>query len=177
MPRQYRHPAVPELRALAVAVMHHHRLGLRPRVGEIVDLVVHLEIGANFRKRHRRFLSLYSSRMPAARMTFPIRVISSLIAAARTSGVLPMGSTPKARNFSRTSDRPRKRTVSWFSRAMMAAGVRAGANSAYSDATSKLGSPALAMVGTPGSSTLGCAVVTASARRRPVFTCGMTGGA
>jgi len=43
--RKMRHPTVPREGALCVAVQQQYGLGLRPRVGEIVDQIVHLEVG------------------------------------------------------------------------------------------------------------------------------------
>jgi hypothetical protein len=45
MPRELRHPAPPGKSAFGVAVQHQHGFGVGPRIGEIVDLVVHVEIG------------------------------------------------------------------------------------------------------------------------------------
>ena len=43
--RELRHPAVPSLSALAIAVQQQDGFGLRPRVGEVVDLVMHFKAG------------------------------------------------------------------------------------------------------------------------------------
>ena len=52
LPRQGRDPPPPGEPALGVAVQHQHGLGLGPRVGEIVDLVMHLAIGRGAECRH-----------------------------------------------------------------------------------------------------------------------------
>jgi hypothetical protein len=44
-PRENRHPRVPGQAALGVAVQQQERFRPRPRVGEVVDEIVHLQIG------------------------------------------------------------------------------------------------------------------------------------
>jgi hypothetical protein len=52
LPRQLWHPRPPGEPALGVAVQHEDRLGLQPGIGEIVDLVVHVEVGGRAEIRH-----------------------------------------------------------------------------------------------------------------------------
>ena len=54
MPRQGRDPGVPGKAALGIAMQHQHRVGPMPWVGEIVDLVMHVEIRGRAECRHRR---------------------------------------------------------------------------------------------------------------------------
>ena len=62
-----------------------------------------------------------------------------------------------------------------FNFLMMAGGVPAGANTPYQDSTSNPGKVS-ATVGRSGNRLKRLALVTASARRRPLRTCGNTGG-
>ena len=57
---------------------------------------------------------------------------------------------------------------------MMAAGVPAGANMAYTAVDSYPGSPVAVTVGKPGMTGEGWLVVTANALRRPALICGIT---
>jgi hypothetical protein len=50
--REMRHPAIPRLAALRVAMDHQHRLGLAPRIREVVHEVMHVEIGSYAGDRH-----------------------------------------------------------------------------------------------------------------------------
>ena len=60
-------------------------------------------------------------------MTCAILAMSALIQAASSSGELPTTSDPVLRNFSLASGVLTTRTISWFSRLMIASGVLAGA--------------------------------------------------
>src|SRR5262249_20357100 len=91
---------------------------------------------------------------------------SDFICAPSSSGELPTASTPEARNWSLTSGVFRNRTASLFSRAITAAGVRAGARKAVLGVDSKPGRVA-ASGGTPGTSGEGSGVVIARAFSLP----------
>ena len=51
--RQQRHPGVPKLGVLGIAVVEDYGLGLAPRVGEVVVLVVHLQGVVDLGEGHR----------------------------------------------------------------------------------------------------------------------------
>ena len=67
--------------------------------------------------------------------------------------------------------------MSALSLATISLGVPAGATKPAHEYASKPGTPASEMVGTPGSSSEGCALATARARNLPALMCGMTDGA
>src|SRR3990172_11288378 len=121
------------------------------------------------------YLDLYPySRRPASLTTFPIVAISDLIVAASCSGELATTSIAALKSRSFTSALLRARTISWFSRLMIAAGVLAGANKAVDAVDSYPGRPAAAIVGRPGANADGLALATAKALNRPNLTHGMT---
>ncbi len=119
----------------------------------------------------------YSARMPAARITLPIRTVSVLISVASCSGELPKGSSPELKNFCRMSLWPSIRNTSLFSRLIVVIDVFAGANIAVFPTDSYPGTPAAATVGISGTRTDGAALVTAKARNLPDFSCGITAAA
>jgi len=51
-PRQERHPRVPGLTTLGIAVQQHDRRGLPPGLGEVVDPVVQAHAGSHLERRH-----------------------------------------------------------------------------------------------------------------------------
>src|SRR2546427_11042257 len=69
---EQRDPAVPELRALGVAVMQDDGFCRRPRIGEIVVVVVHEQIAGKPRCRHRSVLLIDAESSAAASPTQPI---------------------------------------------------------------------------------------------------------
>ena len=83
-----------------------------------------------------------------------------------------MGSAPCNSRRSLTSGRLMMRTTSRLILLMMSFGVPAGANKASQEMDSYSGTPDSATVATLGEASERFALVTASARRRPDFTCG-----
>src|SRR2546422_761432 len=53
VPLLARHPRIPRQAALGVAVQQQGRLRRRPGLGEVVDEIVHSQIGRSLERRHR----------------------------------------------------------------------------------------------------------------------------
>ena len=50
---EMRHPSIPDGAAFSVAVEHEYRFRLAPRIGVVVDPVMHLHVRGNLQRRHR----------------------------------------------------------------------------------------------------------------------------
>jgi hypothetical protein len=89
---------------------------------------------------------------------------------ANSAGVLPLGMAPLASSFSFTAGLARALAVSCWMRLTISGGVPAGASRPNHELASKpLRLPACYTVGTPGSASLGCAMVTARAFSLPAL--------
>src|SRR5687768_9161117 len=99
-----------------------------------------------------------------------MRETSAFIAVANCSGDPPTDSAPRLKNACFTSELLSTRATSWFNLLMIAGGVLAGAHIPVIPSTSKPGRPDAAIVGRPGTSTEGSALVTANALNLPDFT-------
>src|SRR5262249_32195211 len=70
VPGKWRHPVVPEARTAAKAVLDPHRLGWLPRIGKVIDLIVHLVVvGSDF--GHTKLLFMRPSPSPTRREREP----------------------------------------------------------------------------------------------------------
>src|SRR5436309_150138 len=98
----------------------------------------------------------------AARITAPQRAVSSLMKARIASGVPPIGVMLMARKCSAVSGACSTSLMARLSLATIAAGVFAGAASAFQVSERKPLTPASSMVGTSGTEATRAAVVTAS---------------
>src|SRR5262249_50075602 len=102
--------------------------------------------------------------MPASLITGPHLSISRLRKAASSVGEEPATTTPSCCSLAFVAGSFPAVTVSACILAMISDGVRAGANNAYQEETSKPGTPTSAIGGMSGAAGVRCAVVTARPR-------------
>ena len=93
----------------------------------LLNRIVHRVLELSALRSGERMHSHHCALMPASRITLPHFSISDLIFAAKPSGVLVSTSAPLLKNFSLMSAALSARTISWFNRVTIGAGVFAGA--------------------------------------------------
>src|SRR5437899_1904280 len=119
----------------------------------------------------------YCASIPARFNTAAQRAISEAMNAPNSSGEPAAGIAPSLSRRARSSGVCMMRRISAFSFATMAPGVPAGATIPYQPDASNPFTPDWSSGGICGSDGRRVNPVTASARRRPEFTCGITAGA
>src|SRR3990172_9535974 len=112
--------------------------------------------------------------MPTFLITLLTLATSAFIVLVSWSGELPTTSAPVLKSLAFVSAKLRNRTISWFSRLTIAAGVPAGPNMHNVDTDSYPGRPEAATVGNSGNAMEGCAPETAKALNLPDLICGST---
>src|SRR6266571_4149501 len=115
-----------------------------------------------------------SARAPEIFTTSAQRATSSRSCRSNSSGVLPTGSAPCSRRRLRVSGELAALITAAARVLTVSRGVAAGASRPNHSGTSTPSTPASFIVGSSGISSVRLAPATASARRRPDFTCGPT---
>ena len=133
-PGHQRHPGVPCLAALGIAVQQQQRLGRCARNPRSLVAIVHLEVGRDAGGGMVSLLSPAGCRQ--LRITSPHFLTSSRINLAKVWGSVGAGSAPCSASFWRTSGSARMARSSWFSFCTIGCGVAAGARMPFQPSTS-----------------------------------------